>query len=79
MRGSSVRNSSWLNSTRTRSRVERAQLELLGLDADIDVAVEHRHLAVHEHAVVRLAEVLALLRRQLVEVLEDALRGCRRS
>ena len=52
--------------------VERAELEVLRFDADLDLAVEHRHLAVLEHAFLGLAEVLALLRRELVEVLEDA-------
>ena len=54
-------------------RVERAVLEILGLDADVDGAVEHRHLTVLEHALLRFAEVLALLRRQLIEVVEDVL------
>ena len=71
MRGSSVRNSSWLKSTRTRSTSNGPCSRSFGLDADVDVAVEDRHLAVLEHAVLRVAEVLALLRRQLVEVLED--------
>jgi hypothetical protein len=53
--------------------VERAVLEILGLDLDVDVSVEHRHLAVLQHAILSLAEVLALLRRQLVEMVEDAL------
>ena len=79
MRGSSVRNSSWLNSTRTLLAVERALAQVVGLDAvEVDVADEARHLAVLEHAVLRLAEVRALLRRQLVEVFVDRLRGRRR-
>ncbi len=53
--------------------VPGAHLEL-GRDG-VDVAVEPqlRHLPVEEHPVARLAEVLALLRRQLVEVLVDPL------
>ena len=75
IRGSSVRNSSWSNRTRTRSTSNAPCTSSLGYDADVDVAVEDRHLAVLEHAVLRFAEVLALLGRQLVEVLEDRLRG----
>ena len=72
IRGSSVRNSSWLKRTRTRFGVEGPVLQILGFDTDLDLAVEDRHLTVLEHTVLRVAEVLALLRRQLVEVLEDA-------
>ena len=74
MRGSSVRNSSWSNSTHALD-VERAVHELARLLADVDLTVEDRHLAVLEHAVFGFAEILALLGRQLVEVLEDAFEG----
>ena len=51
--------------------VERALLELGRCDVERDLAVQHRHLAVLEHPVPELAEILTLLRRKLVEMLED--------
>ena len=79
IRGRSVRNSSWLNSTRTRSTSNGAELEVLRVDADIDLAVEHRHLAVLEHALLRVAEVLALLRAAARRGARRCPRACRRS
>ena len=67
-----MRNSSWSNSTRTSLAVARALTEVAGLDverrrrgrsSDISRLWNTRSL--------RLAQVLALLGRQLVEVLED--------
>ena len=51
--------------------VERALTEIVGGDADVAVAPQDRHLPVQQHPVAHRAEVLALLRRELVEVLED--------
>ncbi len=54
--------------------VPRAHAEVGRLDVDARRRrTQPRHLPVQEHAVACLAEVLALLRRELVEVLEDAL------
>ena len=53
--------------------VEGAELEILGVNTDLDLAIEDGHLPVLEHAVLGVAEVLALLRRKLLEVLEDSL------
>ena len=55
--------------------VERALAQLAGLHADVDVAAQQRHRAVQQHPIRGLGEVLTLLRRQLVDVLEDALEG----
>ena len=47
--------------------------ELTGIDVERDVADQQRHLTVEEHPVARVAQVLALLRGELVEVREDPL------
>ena len=73
-RGNSVRNASWSNrSLHLLAVPRRPGGGQPGSTSSVDVAHEQRHLAVEEHPVAGLAQVLALLRGQLVEVLEDPL------
>ena len=55
--------------------VPATDLQRVDLDVDRHVATQDRHLAVVEHLVAELAEVLTLLGREVVEVLEDAFEG----
>ena len=54
-------------------RVERTLPEVVDLGAAVDVSAQQRHLAVQQHPITHLAEVLALLRREVVEMIENRL------